>query len=94
MIEKMREDFGKILARIVGQERVNILSKRAIIGAKITKGRNHLKTSQQELANQIGVEKLVIEEIEDGVVSPDTVILRKIPEALHVPLDRFENKKR
>jgi len=82
----MREDFGKRLAKIVGEKRVEELKQQAHISSQIIKARNQLKWSQQNLADAIGVAKSTIGRIESGVSNPNYDTLLKISEALNTPI--------
>jgi transcriptional regulator with XRE-family HTH domain len=81
-MKNMREDFGKRLARIVGQKRVNDLKQQASVSAQIIKARNEIKWSQQNLADAIGVAKSTIGRIEAGISNPSYITLLKISQAL------------
>lgn len=80
----MNKDFGKRLADIIGEDRVEKLQKEAHIAAQIIKARHQAKMSQQELADQIGVAKSTIGRIEGGKVSPKASTLLKIASVLQI----------
>lgn len=80
----MREDFGKRLAQIIGQDEVDQLKIEATIAAQIIQARHARKMSQQQLADAIGAAKSTIVRIEGGLMSPTVSTLYKIAEVLGV----------
>ena len=70
------------------------------IGDRITQARKHLKWSQSELGQKVGVSREIIGRYERSEVSPSIEVAIKIAEALNVSLDylaggnvaHFDNK--